>query len=109
MQLALWWIFYVASLFWGLAFPFHYRSIDSSGKVKYIHLLAVVVGLLLPCINVGVSHGTGGYNWEGVPPLLCLPVNGIVGFYTSLVPITALTVAGLTLMILVLWILIKVL
>ena len=108
VQLALWWIFYVIFLFWGLAFPFHYRSIDSGGKFKYLHLSAVVVALLLPGINIGISHGTGGYNWDAIPPLLCLPTEGIVGFYSILFPISALTIIGLTLMLLVFWILVKV-
>ena len=99
---------HVASLFWGIAFPFHYRAFDTRGRLKYIHIAIVAVGLMLPCIPVGIALGTGGYVPDGIPPLACMPSNRAVNFYATVLPSTVLTSIGTTFMILIFWKLVKV-
>ena len=50
LQLTLWSTFHALGLCWGIAFPFHYRRFKIEGKVKYIHITTVALGLVLPTI-----------------------------------------------------------
>ena len=107
-QLDVWLLGHVIILFWGITFPFHYRSFDLSGRLKYIHIATIVVALLLPSIPVGIAFGTGGYTYDGIPPISCLPRNAAVGFYATFLPSTVLVSIGATFLTLILWKLVKV-
>lgn len=108
LQILLFLASHVVSLFWGIVFPFHYQTFDTRGSLKYIHITIVAVGLLLPCIPVGITLGTGGYVPDGIPPLTCMPSNKAVTFYATVLPSTLLTSIGTTFMILIFWKLVKV-
>ena len=108
IQLAIWVPSHVIILFWGIAFPFHYRAFERRGRLKYIHITEVVVALILPSVPVGIALGTGGYIYDGIPPLVCLPKNVAVEFYAFLLPSAVLMVTGGTFLVLIVWKLIKV-
>ena len=99
---------HVITLFWGITFPFHYRAFERRGRLKYIHITVVVVALILPTIPVGIALGTGGYIYDGIPPLTCIPKNVAVNFYALSLPTTVLVSTGGTFLVLIAWKLIKV-
>jgi len=51
----------VVAVFWAVVFPFHKRKLDAAGRTKYIYSTMVLLGLILPCMPVAVSFGTGGF------------------------------------------------
>ena len=108
LQLDTWLLGHIMTLFWGITFPFHYRSLETRGRLIYIHITIIVVALLLPTIPVGIALGTGGYIYDGVPPLACLPRNTVVAFYAVFLPSTVMIATGGTFLILIIWKLIKV-
>ena len=73
MQLALWAICLVVVVFLGVVFPIHMKHLNASGKIKYIHITMVLLGLVLPCVPVAVAFGTGGFSLRDIvfPPIIC--------------------------------------
>ena len=108
LQLVIWLLGHIITLFWGITFPFHYRAFERRGKLIYVHIAIVVLALILPTVSVGIAFGTGGYRYDGIPPLACLPQNLVVAFYAVFLPSTAIVATGGTFLVLIIWKLIKV-
>ena len=123
-QLALWWLFHTVSLFWKVIFPFHARSFDVSGKVKYIHIICVIVGILLPLLPIITSmakfamdirkqnenstsqikndlflSGGLGFRSSRFPAILCSGRDADVIFYSVVLPIDIILASGCTMLI----------
>ena len=107
-QLAVWWFCHVVSLFWGIQFPFHARSFKTTGRIKYIHITMVIVGLVLPTLPVVVAFTPGNPNTSGFgltrfPPILCTSLQRDPSFYSLVLPINILLAIGVPLVIIVFW------
>ena len=113
LQLAIFWLSHVLVLFWVLQFPFHWRSFD---KVKYVHLICVVMGILVPFIPIiatmsQFAHGKSaaeaakgglGFGVTRFPSLLCSGRDEKTTFYAlSVLPIILIIMVGMTILILV--------
>ena len=108
-QLTIWWLCHITAMLWGLKFPFQADKFDITGKNKYLHLTVVVLGLTLPWIPVTVAFATGGFTITRFPPVMCSGKN-INGFHYGLIyPAAIADATGLTLLLLIFWILFKVL
>ena len=122
VQLAIFWLCHVLVLFWGLKFPFHWRTFKSTPKLKYIHLSCVLIGLLGPFVPVIVtmskfSHGKSaaeaakgglGFGITRFPSLLCSGSDEKTVFYALVLPIILIIMIGMTILVLVFWIVYKV-
>ena len=127
-QLALWWLFHIVSLFWKIKFPFHARSFEMSGKFKYIHIICVIVGIMLPLLPIISSmakfavdirkqnnnstsqikndlflSGGLGFRSTRFPAILCSGTDADVIFYSVILPIDIILASGCTMLITVLW------
>ena len=51
----------MVAVFLGVVFPFHKRKLDAAGRTKYIYSTMILLGLIVPCVPVAVSFGTGGF------------------------------------------------
>ena len=112
-QLGVWWFCHVVSLFWVIRFPFHFRSFKAAHRLKYVHIIMVVVGLVLPTLPVILPFTTGDPNMRGFglttfPPTNCDRLQGLLTFFSLPLPINLLLVTGIPLLIIVLWIVHKV-
>ena len=118
LQTAIWWLFHTTIIFWKIQFPMHARSFEKANKTKYLHLICVVVGLVLPLAPVvaamadfGVNHdsdpllqgknvtflsGGLGYGQIRFPPVLCAGTNSDAVYYSSILPINVFVIIGLT-------------
>ncbi len=112
-----WWICHVSVLFWKIKFPFQARSFDMSKRVNYIHVACIFVSLLVPLIPILVTIGnnldedlvgTVGFTLTRFPPLLCTSVDSNATFYALVLPIILIMDIGLTLLLLMVWIVHKV-
>ncbi len=103
LQLALWWLLHVSILFWKICFPFHARSFESAGRFKYVHIVCVIVGLLVPWIPVIVVFANGGFTMITFPPLPCTGREAGPTFYGLVLPIILLLQIGITLLIILFW------
>ena len=59
-QMSLLVAFHALGLCWGIVFPFHYRRFKTEGRIKYIHVITVVLTLVLPTIPT-LLHFIDGY------------------------------------------------
>lgn len=125
LQTAIWWLFHTTALFWKIQYPFHARSFQMGGKIKYIHISCIIAGLLIPLLpvittmadfavdlksndrlqkmNVTFFSGGLGYRLVRFPPLLCSGRNSEAVYYTSILPINIIVIAGLTELIILFW------
>jgi len=88
MQTGLWWLFHIVAIFFGILFPFRTRVIRETGRCRHVHIVMVIMGLILPCIPVAVTLGTGGYAMTRFPPILCTAKNGAAIFYSLVLPVS---------------------
>ena len=121
-QLAIFWLSHVLVLFWGLKFPFRWRTFKSTPNVRYIHLACVVTGLLVPFVPViatmsQFSHGKStaaavkgglGFGITRLPSLLCNGRDEKITFYALVLPIIIIIMIGMAFLVLVFWIIHKV-
>ena len=107
MQSTLWVLFYVTALFWGIAFPFHYRNIKANGYIKYIHITAVAVAVLVPLVS-SLAPLKDGFIPPRSTPIVCIAANADYTFYTLVLPISILLAISTCLLIFTFWIILKV-
>ena len=108
LQLVVWWFCHVVSLFWGIQFPFHARSFKEADRVKYIHIVMVIMGLVLPTLPVIVAFTAGTPNSRGFgltrfPPILCTSLEADATFYSLVLPINIALAIGVPLVIIIFW------
>ena len=118
-QLGIWWLFHVIALYWKLQFPLHYRRFEAAGFIHYVHLTAVILGLvfaLLPVITPIADHAvkksnnenfTGGgigFTMTTVPPIICTSSDRNVSYYSLAFPLNLILLVGTTLLLLAFWI-----
>ncbi len=112
-----WWICHVSVLFWKIKNPLQARYFDKSNRVCYIHIACVLLSLLVPLIPILVTIGnnlddnligTAGFTITRFPPLLCTSIDPNTTFYAFVLPIILMVDIGLTLLLLLVWIVHKV-
>ena len=108
MQIAVLWLCHVSILFWNVRFPKYYLILKRLHKIKYIHLVSVLVAVVVPAIPVAVINGTDGFVNGRFPPLLCVPKDAHDAFFLLTLPISIMIATGVTLLIAVFWTLQKV-
>jgi len=108
-QLAVWWFCHEVSLFWKIKFPFHARSFENAHRIKYVHITMLTIGLILPALPVIVTFTIGnGFGLTRFPPILCTGLEKNSTFYSLVLPIDILSAIGISLLIIIFWIIHKV-
>ena len=103
-QVAVWWFCHEISIFWGVCFPFHAKSFEKAHRTKYIHIIMVIVGLVLPALPVIVTFTSGdpsGFGLTRFPPILCTGLEKDATFYSLVLPINILMAIGIPLLIII--------
>jgi len=126
IQMTIWWLFHTAIIFWKVTFPFHSRSFEKSGKMKHLHIICVITGILVPFVSIITSmvkfsvdvqgsvdnstthaqsfaRGGMGYGSTRFPPLLCTGSNKDVVFYSLVLPIDLALAVGCTMLLFIFW------
>ena len=87
-------------------------------RVKYIHITAVVVGILVPFVPIiatmsqygqsrsaaEAAKGGLGFGITRFPPLLCTGRHGDTTFYSLILPILIILMVGITILMIIFWI-----
>ena len=117
LQFHICWVLHATSLFVIIKFPYKFRSLKKSTKLKYIHISCVIAGLVIPllCALIPMMHAAGGnsvgrvgYVMITTDSLSCLPSDSNVVFYTSVLPSLLLVECGIALLIVTIWLIHKV-
>ena len=119
---SLWWFMLTAAFFWKIWHPLNARSWQVTNKIKYIHCGCCLLGVFIPMIPVislmvgfaiqinssndelSFLSGGLGFSLARFPPLPCFGTNRDIAFYSIIIPTDVLLTAGITLTILVFWI-----
>ena len=111
------------AFFWSVYFPFNYQYYKIAGKMKYIHVMFLALGIFLPLIPVIAilvgnfaqerNSGSNTTFWSGFQPdtfsnTICMASNKEVSFYSFTIPACVMATLGLTLLILIIHFFIKV-
>lgn len=107
VQLAVWMLLQAVFMFWSMAYPFSFRQLKISGRIRYAHIISVVLALLIPLPSV-FTHFNGGniYITSSVYP--CLGRNYDYLYYSFILPMSILEVGGMILLVLIIWTIFKV-
>ena len=112
VQITLWWFFHIAALFWAFRFPLHFRSFQKLKRIKYVHIVCVVLGVVVPVlpvvVTIGVNEREGtrngfGFGMTNFPPILCAGLDSNASFYSLVLPITLMAEVGMTLLVFTFW------
>ncbi len=125
LSVSLWWIMLTAALFWKIWFPFNAKMLEAKHQVKYIHIGCGLAGLLIPFIPV-IAHmasfaqqvksdpsidfisGGLGFNFLRFPPVPCYGNSKAIALYTNIFPSDLILAVGITLILLIFWLVHKV-
>ena len=110
MQLLLWWLWHTIAVFRAAVWPLH--AINTSKKNGYRHLVFGLAGLILPVVPILIvvfgSRPTGGFTITRAPPILCAGFDLHINFWAFIFPMSLLLATGVTLLVFILRIVIKV-
>ena len=105
-QLCVWWFCHVVSLFWGIRFPFHFRSFKTAHRLKYVHIPMVIAGLVLPALPVTLIS-TAEVQDSSLPSSNSSQSASLI-FYSLILPSNLVFAAGIPLLIIIIWLIHKV-
>lgn len=107
VQIIFWNNFHTLGLGWGILFPFHYRRFKTEGKIKYIHIVTVILGLVLPAISA-LAPLIDGYTVTPSPIDNCVGRNMAITFFMAVLPISILLAVNSTVLVILFWTIFKV-
>ena len=105
-QALIFWVVHIVAILWLVAFPAEAKRLESSGYYKIIHSLVLVIALVLPIGFVAAPLGTGGFK-PFYYPNTCVARNSDVAYYALVLPDSILSAIGVSLLVLLLWILLR--
>ena len=126
LSVAIWWFFLTAAVFWKIWFPFHARSFKMANQLKYIHTICGIAGFFIPFAPMialmsayskavktqdpPTTFVKGGMGFASVrsPPFPCNGNDKTVLFYSVIMPSDIILATGITLIILIFWLVHKV-
>ena len=106
-QLGYWTAFHAIGLCWGIIFPFHFRQMKTGQKLKYYHIMTVLLALILPAFPA-LIHLHDGYSMGYSPTTLCFGRNVAVTLFALILPLSGLMAVATSTLIIVFWKILKV-
>ena len=106
-QLNVWAMFHAIGLCWAIVFPFHYRNFKADGKIKYIHIVTVIFGLLFPFLPA-LLYLNKGYAALFTPTRVCTGRSLRVTYFSFLLPSSIILATTTFALIVVFWTILKV-
>ena len=93
-------------LYWGVAFPFHYRQLKVNKRLKYAHIITVVLALVVP-LSAALVPLKEGFIITSQPTLVCGGRSTDIIFYTFILPASIFLAATSMLLVLMFWAIFK--
>ena len=98
------WLFQTGAYFWVVLYPLNYRSVITSGKLKFVHAIVVIVSFLLPFITLlQADLDENGIGLNIFASRKCSFLSKNLIFYGIVTPIVFITVIGVSLLIITAW------
>ena len=97
------WLFHMATFLWGVVWPIHYNTFRTSDRIKYVHIIVVLISFLLPLVSVIGIGSSGGYSISVLMYQRCDTTNPTEFFYGMVLPINLMIITGVSLLIITVW------
>ena len=94
-------------MFWSVAYPFSFRQLKITGKIRYAHIISILLALLIPLPSVFTQLVDGSVYITSIV-LPCLGLNSDYIYYTFVLPNSLLLIGEMVLLVLIIWVLFKV-
>lgn len=106
-QSCVWATLYAVILFWGVAFPFSYRQLKISGRIRYAHVISILLALILPLTSALIPLKNGFVSTRN-PTIACVGRSTDLLYYTFILPLSIFLGITSFLHMLTFWIIFKV-
>ena len=106
-QVCLWALLHAVFLFWGVAFPFSYRQLRVTKRIRYAHVISVLLAVILPLPGALVPLKDGFVSTRN-PTLTCVGRNTDHVYYTLILPLSIVIGISSYLLLLTTWTILKV-
>ena len=96
----------MATLLWLMSFPLQAQRHEVLGHFRYLHICVVVLAIVLPFGPIAGIFATGGF----LPlyyPHICTTATSDTTYYAFSLPHSICTATGLSLLILLFWVLVR--
>ena len=104
----MWIVLHSLFLYWAIQFPFNYRQLKNSGRLRYAHMASLLLGLVIP-LPAGLVPLRYGYVANVAPiAMVCLGSNKAVSYYTFILPVSIFLAVTVCLLVLMFWAIFKV-
>ena len=87
MQTTVWTVLDAVFFFWAIVAPFSYQQFKISGRVRMVHIISVLLGLLVP-LPTPLIEIVYGYTYYYSPLIICIGYGRDFLHYTWLFPIS---------------------
>ena len=101
--IAILWLFQCATFFWGVIWPMHYSVTRNLGRIKYVHITAVVISFILPITAVLVVQLNGGFGMSMITPIICSVKEPEDMFHGRSLPLNLIGITGIILLVITGW------
>ena len=104
LVLSLFWLSQTVVYFWVVIYPINFRSFNTSGKLRAIHLASVITALTFPVVPVVVAmYFSRGVVLSIFTPHKCIPGDVDIFFYSFSVPLVVIIICAISLLVTTLW------
>ena len=103
LVISLLWLFQTAVYFWVVIYPVNFRSFRTSGRLRIIHLVAVIISFTLPAVPVVAICLGKGFVYSIFAPNKCALLDVDTFFYSFSIPFVIVIICGLSLLVTTLW------
>lgn len=110
LQLIVWWLCHIVSLFALIFYPVRAKNLMNSKRVRCLHISVAIMGMVLPSlsplasiISGVVKDGSPGYRALIYPPNSCSATQRDIQLYTFALPLSFMVSAGVTCLLLIFW------
>ena len=94
-------------LLWAVLFPFSYRRLRTSGRMRYAHIISIILAVIIP-LPAGLIHLGDGYSPTFSPVIVCAGRNRDYTYYTFVLPMSIIMCIASCLLLVIAWTIFKV-
>lgn len=106
-QICIWGALHAAFIYWGMRYPFSYRMFKISGRIRYVHVISVILAVVAP-LPGALIHLKDGYIITANPSVICAGRNTDYTYYTFILPLSVVLAITMCLLVLIFWTVLKV-
>lgn len=90
-----------------MRYPFSYRVFKISGRIRYAHIISIILALVIP-LPGALVHLKGGFVLTASPTVVCAGRSTDYNYYTIVLPLSIVLTITTCLIVLIFWTVLKV-